>query len=84
MTQPPTMPDICILTRSISEEWEDLLLGAYTDPERVETNRLRYLAGAMTATWKTQSKSPPSPITATLPPKRCTSSCFMKNASVRR
>ena len=38
------MPDIRILTRSISEEWEDLLLGAYTDPERVETDRLRYLA----------------------------------------
>ena len=44
MTQPPTMPDIRILTRSISEEWEDLLLGAYTDPERAETDRLRYLA----------------------------------------
>ena len=44
MTKPPTMPDIRILTRSISEEWEDLLLGAYTDPERVETDRLRYLA----------------------------------------
>ena len=46
MTKPPTMPDIRILTRSISEEWEDLdlLLGAYTDPERAETDRLRYLA----------------------------------------
>ena len=44
MTKPPTMPDIRILIRSISEEWEDLLLGAYTDPERVETDRLRYLA----------------------------------------
>ena len=30
MTKPPTMPGIRILTRSISEEWEDLLLGAYT------------------------------------------------------
>ena len=97
MTKPPTMPDIRILIRSISEEWEDLLLGAYTDPERAETDRLRYLAaigvqdpwqerrddGAMTAAWKTQSKSPPSPITATLPPKRCTSSCFTKNASAK-
>ena len=46
MTKPPTMPDIRILTRSISEEWEDLdlLLGAYTDPERAQTDRLRYLA----------------------------------------
>ena len=44
MTKPPTMPDIRILIRSISEEWEDLLLGAYTDPERAETDRLRYLA----------------------------------------
>ena len=43
MTKPPTMPDIRILIRSISEEWEDLLLGAYTDPERAETDRLRYL-----------------------------------------
>ena len=39
MTKPPTMPDIRILTRSISEEWEDLLLGAYTDPERAQTDR---------------------------------------------
>ena len=46
MTKPPTVPDIRILTRSISEEWEDLdlLLGAYTDPKLVETDRLRYLA----------------------------------------
>ena len=44
MTKPPTMPDIRILTRSISEEWEDLLLGAYTDPERVE-NRPPALSG---------------------------------------
>ena len=44
MTKSPTMPGIRILTHSISEEWEDLLLGAYTDPERVETDRLRYLA----------------------------------------
>ena len=38
------MPDIRILTRSISEEWEDLLLGAYTDPEQAVTDCLRYLA----------------------------------------
>ncbi|MDO4878753.1 MAG: hypothetical protein Q3966_05590 [Neisseria sp.] len=38
------MPDILILTRSISEEWEDLLLGAYTGPEQAEADRLRYLA----------------------------------------
>ena len=49
MTQPPTMPDIRILTRSISEEWEDLLLGAYTDPERAQTDRLRYLAAVEAA-----------------------------------
>ena len=44
MIKPPTMPDIRILTRSISEGWEDLLLGAYTDPERAQTDRLHYLA----------------------------------------
>ena len=75
MTKPPTMPGIRILTRSISAEWEDLLLGAYTatpngpkptacaiwPPSAYKTLGRN---GAMTVTWKTQSKLPPSPITA--------------------
>ena len=93
MTKPPTMPDIRILTRSISEEWEDLLLGAYTDPERAQTDRLRYLAAiGVQDPWQERRDDGDLEnavkITAVsyhgdAPPKRYTSSYFTKNASAK-
>ena len=93
MTKPPTMPNIRILTRSISEEWEDLLLGAYTDPKQAETDRLRYLAAiGVQDPWQERYddgdlensvKITAVPYHGDAPPKRYTSSYFTKNASAK-